>query len=104
MRSAPWASDSLVFERPRTATRLTGLDVDEQSGCTYADEPTRREAFFMTSRLRWLTLLATLGVLAVFGPAAAQTATVDVKAGSAVSPTDQASLADQYVAKMQASA
>lgn len=57
----------------------------------------------MTSRVRWLTVLATLGALAVFGPAAAQTGTVDVKAGSAVAPGDQASLADQYVAKMSAS-
>ena len=57
----------------------------------------------MTSRVRWMTVLATFGALTVFGSAAAQTGTVDVKAGSAVSPTDQASLADQYVAKMSTS-
>ena len=57
----------------------------------------------MTSRIRF-SILAALGAFAIFGTAAAQTTgtagTVDVKSGSAVSPTDQAALSDQYVAKM----
>ena len=61
----------------------------------------------MTSRLRWLTVSPVVVACLVFGPldGAAQTTagTVDVKAGSAVSPGDQSSLADQYVAKMQGS-
>ena len=58
----------------------------------------------MTSRIRF-SILASFGAFAIFGTAAAQTTTgtagtVDVKSGSAVSPTDQAALSDQYVAKM----
>ena len=57
----------------------------------------------MTSRLRWLTASPVVFALLI-GTAAAQTTdtsgTVDVKSGSAVSPGDQAQLADQYVTKM----
>jgi hypothetical protein len=59
------------------------------------------------SRSRWFVAAIGLGSALLFGNAAAQTApagTVDVKAGSPVSPSDQATLADQYVTKMQASA
>ena len=58
-------------------------------------------------RSRWFIAAIGLGSALVFGSAAAQTGpagTVDVKATSPVGPGDQATLADQYVAKMQASA
>lgn len=59
----------------------------------------------MTTRSGWLIGGLTIGVCVMFGTAAAQTApagTVDVKTGSAVSATDQASLSEQYVTRMQA--
>lgn len=59
-------------------------------------------------RSRWFIAVIGLGSALVFGSAAAQTGpagTVDVKAGSpAVGPGDQATMADQFVVKMQASA
>ena len=59
------------------------------------------------NRNPWLFAAPVALALASFGTAAAQTggatATVDVKAGSAVSSGDQATLADQYVVKMQGS-
>ena len=62
----------------------------------------------MKPRFKWLVASPVLLACAVFGTAAAQTpappdATVDVKAGSAVSATDQSSLSDQYVAKIDTS-
>ena len=64
----------------------------------------------MTSRLRWLTVFSQGGIAVaalVFGPGngAAQpaAATVDVKSDAAVSPADQAGMADAYVVKMQTS-
>lgn len=63
----------------------------------------------MKTHARWILALSVAGVCAIFGTAAAQTGAApapatDVKAGSTVSPTDQASLSDQYVTKMQSSA
>ncbi|MBI2391151.1 MAG: hypothetical protein HYV09_16290 [Deltaproteobacteria bacterium] len=59
------------------------------------------------ARSKWLLATVGLGAVLMFGSAAAQTSpagTVDVKAPSVTSPADQATLADQYVAKMQVSA
>jgi hypothetical protein len=55
---------------------------------------------------KWALATVGFGALLVFGSAAAQTGpagTVDVKAPSATSPSDQTALAEQYIAKMQAS-
>lgn len=58
------------------------------------------------TRSKWVFAMVGVGAALVFGSAAAQTSpagTVDVKAPSTVAPGDQAALADQYIAKMQAS-
>ena len=55
------------------------------------------------ARSKWAFVTIGLGALLVFGSAAAQTpaGTVDVKAPSASSPSDQTAAAEQYITKMQ---